>query len=507
MASSKRSIEERIAREEQKLQSLRREANPRPTITLPPVPIIEWQGCYNEGWKDLITPTSFAHPAKAARGLMRKIYDHLFELGAITKGSIICDPFGGIGTTAIEGAWRGCRVISCELEPRFVEMHAANLELHREKLVEMGLWNPMVIQGDSRQLRQHVQVTMDALVSSPPYSELGSGGNVRSGTVDNTKWTTGTPGRKMGASHHAEGYGETEGQLGLKREGVGVDAVISSPPYAEIATGAGGLNTKPASPGQQGGRSAESASQDTDQRYGETEGQLSRLDKGSVEAIISSPPYVEQSVQAGGANAYGAKAHFDRTGEWLKGDLAATARGGRDTHYGKTEGQLSTLDAGAVEAVISSPPYAETLLNDAQREAGKYEPLRWGTNDEYGTTAGQLGALKDADGTFWEAARDIVAESYALLKPGGYAVWIVKAFVRDKKLVDFPGDWRKLCEYCGFETLTEVRALLVKEVKETNLFGEELVETTERKSFFRRLAEKKGSPKIDFEVIWIMRKK
>lgn len=28
----------------------------------------------------------------------------------------------------------------------------------------------------------------------------------------------------------------------------------------------------------------------------------------------------------------------------------------------------------------------------------------------------------------------------------------------------------------------------------------------ERKSFFRRLAEKKGSPRIDWEVVWFMRK-
>mgnify|MGYP001576617451 CR=1 FL=1 len=43
------------------------------------------------------------HPAKMARGLVERIFDELFALGAIEKGSLICDPFGGIGSTAIIG--------------------------------------------------------------------------------------------------------------------------------------------------------------------------------------------------------------------------------------------------------------------------------------------------------------------------------------------------------------------------------------------------------------------
>jgi hypothetical protein len=42
--------------------------------------------------------------------------------------------------------------------------------------------------------------------------------------------------------------------------------------------------------------------------------------------------------------------------------------------------------------------------------------------------------------------------------------------------------------------------MLVKETTQNGLFGT-ITEKKERKSFFRRLAEKKGSPKIDFEVV------
>lgn len=33
-----------------------------------------WTGCYDDGWRDLIVPDAFAHPAKAARGLLRRIF-------------------------------------------------------------------------------------------------------------------------------------------------------------------------------------------------------------------------------------------------------------------------------------------------------------------------------------------------------------------------------------------------------------------------------------------------
>ncbi|HEU4344036.1 MAG TPA: hypothetical protein VFU31_20975 [Candidatus Binatia bacterium] len=48
--------------------------------------------------------------------------------------------------------------------------------------------------------------------------------------------------------------------------------------------------------------------------------------------------------------------------------------------------------------------------------------------------------------------------------------------------------------------------MLTSEKRHTDLFEGETVKKTERKSFFRRLAEKKGSPRIDFEEVIIARK-
>jgi hypothetical protein len=64
-------------------------------------------------------------------------------------------------------------------------------------------------------------------------------------------------------------------------------------------------------------------------------------------------------------------------------------------------------------------------------------------------------------------------------------------------------DTCRLLEHLGFTVFERSRCWLVKEHKQPGLFGVECVEWTERKSFFRRLAEKKGSPRIDWEeVIW-----
>ncbi len=87
---------------------------------------------------------------------------------------------------------------------------------------------------------------------------------------------------------------------------------------------------------------------------------------------------------------------------------------------------------------------------------------------------------------------------------GGIAIFVVKSFVRKGKIVDFPGDWQRLCESVGFKTVCIHQAMLVKETKHQTLFGDTEVKRKERKSFFRRLAESKGSPRIDFEVVLCM---
>jgi len=452
----------------------------------------EWAGCYDSGWRDLITPESFAHPAKAARGLLVRIFDELFAMGALQRGGLVADPFGGIGSTAIEAASRGCRCICVELEEKFVALARENFALHAASWAAMGYPQPVMVQGDSRRLRACIGPALAAcVVSSPPYAETV---NASGHGIDWTKAGPATGNRKRGEGCKHEqtlrdqlAYGTTPGQLGAMKAG-DVAAVVSSPPYARSLTQ--GNHPKDYDYTKYGGRGQLAHAQ----RYGKAEGQLGNMDEGSVAAVVSSPPYAAQDTGA-------------TRRELNKYD---TGQERDQRQYGASAGQLARLPEGAVSAVVSSPPFEDSDQRGADRSSrGDYfqrasgKPFGQGASmTGYPDSPGQLG--QERGDTFWTAARDIVAETHAILKPGGYAVWIVKSFVRNKRIVDFPGDWQRLCEACGFETVKEVHAMLVQEHRCIDLFGEERVTRKERKSFFRRLAESKGSPRIDYETVLFM---
>lgn len=234
-----------------------------------------------------------------------------------------------------------------------------------------------------------------------------------------------------------------------------------------------------------------------------------------------------------------------------KKDYQAFTRGDgtKRDHEMRSEGNLDGLpmtEAGLTLA-ISSPPYAGNEKSDynlsedgktRRRDVGRGYKQGHGCfrgSETYGQSDGQLGAMKepsegfkrngcqaaafhhmkygDSDAQvgakggedFWSAARLIVEQTYSVLAPGAHAIWVVKGFVRKKTYVDFPDQWRQLCEAVGFETLHWHNAMLVEQgTQQHRLDGGVDDNSVERKSFFRRLAESKGSPRIDFEVVLCM---
>lgn len=419
--------------------------------------VLRWDGCYDSGWKGVITPQSFAHPAKYSRNLIERIYQHCLERGYLKKGDTVGDCFGGIGTGGITSAYAGLEWIGVELEPRFVTWAEDNFKLHQPAWTTMRLPWPRIIQGDSRNFHVLVGEDYDAMVSSPPYVDSNghpsmghfldeSGGDVLGRTT-------------TGAKRGDEEYGASGGQIGSLKSGE-VQAVISSPPYSDIAAGAGGLNTKPASkPGQQSGRRPESASQ---------------------------------------------------SGNWSK-DLL---------HYGKSDGQISRLKGGAVEAVVTSPPWEENCEGGVRKSKFNYAPTQGnghGCSPEarakqlereeerkYGESPGQIGRLSDE--TYWQAMDAVYRSCFMAIKPGGVIVLVVKDYVAKKKRVPLCDDTCRLLTHIGFVMIERIQAMLVSEDRHAGLFGDDVVKTKERKSFFRRLAEKKGSPKIDYEEVLIARR-
>jgi hypothetical protein len=232
------------------------------------------------------------------------------------------------------------------------------------------------------------------------------------------------------------------------------------------------------------------------------------------ECVVSSPPYAETAPEKN-SNGVDRRKQFEsyrKAGGGSSFEAFCAVQERHSQGYGHTEGQLGGMKPGSVaDAVIGSPPFEGSLANGKLSEEMKAEmrsrghkPSASGESAAYGDTAGNLGNAQGE--TFWGAAKQIVAQSFAILKPGGCAVWVCKDFIRAKARVPFSQDWARLCQACGFRMVEWVKASLVKRVEEDSLFGGKEVKTTERASFFRRLATKKGSPRIDEEDVLVMTK-
>lgn len=506
-----------------------------------------WHGCYESSWSGFITSESFKHPAKFSRALIERIYDHMLAKGWLKPGDLVGDPFGGVATGGLIAAYRGLRWHGLELEPLFVELARANIELHRLRLQAISCPLPDIRQGDSRKFHEAIEDTV-AMISSPPYAES------LKGYKDGIDWDKAAPTKKTSGRHQAPGqschsiYGAEKGQIGAmpagtldgavssppygtREDGSGIavngdtslskggktigrscHAIVASPPYAAISAGAGGLNTKPAKkPGQQSGRTATLASQNTDQKYGQSEGQISRLKSGTVDGCVASPPYCETLHHGGGPNTARDKT---RGG----GSLQAIKDG-----YPESEGQIGALKSGTADAVVSSPPWeknceggrkasrlgAATKILKCKRGHGASDAavLAQAERDElkiYGDSAGQIG--KESCETYWQAMMQVYSSCFLAIKAGGYIGIVVKDYVKDKKRVHLCDDTMRLLEHVGFVLVERVHAMLVKETTHADLFEGETVTTKSRKSFFRRLTESKGSPAIDFEEVLFMQK-
>uniref|UniRef100_A0A6H1ZXL9 Putative methyltransferase n=1 Tax=viral metagenome TaxID=1070528 RepID=A0A6H1ZXL9_9ZZZZ len=166
--------------------------------------------------------------------------------------------------------------------------------------------------------------------------------------------------------------------------------------------------------------------------------------------------------------------------------------------YGSSKGQLGAMKAGDVDAVVCSPPYADSMETSGGIDPSKSKHIGGphsqmnNSDTRYGHTPGQIG--QESGTTYWEAVRDVYAECYKVLKPGGVLVVVVKSYVKAGRRVPLPMQTLKLLIHLGFEPLERIKAMLVKEEVSAGLFGE-IRKVKERKSFFRRNHEFKQAAK------------
>jgi hypothetical protein len=282
-------------------------------------------------------------------------------------------------------------------------------------------------------------------------------------------------------------------------------AAVSSPPFGEQQTG-GGIGAALQGKGDYQITTHLPAANVGYANQADSPGNLAALPTGDFAAAVSSPPYADAVNGTGeGPGARHDPIHHN-------GDNAhkvSSANG-----YGATPGNLGNLSGDGFRAAVSSPPFG----GEAQHTGGPMPTKHYDGRQAprvssgmvtgaapYGETEGQL-AQENGD-TFWAAARAIVEQTYAVLRPGGYAAWVCKDFVRKGQRVPFSDQWQALCAAVGFVPVERIAAMLVDDHgDQLDIFGGVTARRKERKSFFRRLAEKKGSPRIDHEDVIIMRK-
>jgi hypothetical protein len=342
-------------------------------------------------------------------------------------------------------------------------------------------WNPHAASAKNCMRQGHVDVS----VGSPPYAEtpVTDQGNFESKKCPKSKK----------AKTVKKGYSD-------------VDVAVGSPPYAGEGAVLGNHNGIDYSKAKDGSKNKTPAREASGLNYGQTPGQL-----GSMNGVISSPPYAE-GLGHGGINNPLAEE---------KGIPAAL----RNNGYGGDKSNIANLKEGDVDSLVSSPPWeknaegalrkekfkdpeafaAAMIANDGQgnrHAASKKARLAQINRDAgkvYGQTEGQVGNVTGE--TFWKAAKTILEQVFQLLRAGGHAAWIVKDYVKSGKRVPFCDNWARLCESVGFQVVQRARCHLVKETTHAGLFGD-VTKRTERKSFFRRLHERKpGAVRIDWEEV------
>jgi len=333
-------------------------------------------------------------------------------------GDTILDPMAGIGTILV-GATLGRNIICVELEEKFCWMMFKNAEKIMQRGPQMG-YKMGRVDIIQGDARNLEGLLVDKIISSPPYADIERRDRSKEDWWDEERE------KKLsgGSAKIAKGYQ--------------VDKIITSPPYTNRMDGGTELQKgfKPYSGKATGWFTTR------------PQNNIGNLPYGQIDKIITSPPYAE--AQSGGGIAqkgYQGSKHSPT-------DLVGK-RSYMPEQTGQSEGQISNFPYGNIDAVITSPPY-EAQKTGGEQGKGKYSELdlSQGLNrvkDDYLPNENQnnIGNLKSQ--SYLEAMARVYSQCHKVLRPGGLLILVTKNFIRNKRVIRLDLDTIKLCEQAGFK--------------------------------------------------------
>jgi len=167
--------------------------------------------------------------------------------------------------------------------------------------------------------------------------------------------------------------------------------------------------------------------------------------------------------------------------------------------YSDNPDNIGNLPLGDIDTIITSPPYAETISHKSGGPVKKIVNVDISTITArtYSENENNIGNLPLGDisrsedrPTYFSEMFKVYNEMYKVLKPNGYAIVIIKPFIRNKQVLDLPYYTWLMMEKVGFK-LEKIYKLRLG-----------------RKSFWRVLYFKKypDVPQINHEYIIVGKK-
>lgn len=328
------------------------------------------------------------HPAK----MNTRLTEYLI-LELTKPGDLVLDPMSGTGQTGLVAALNSRDAVCVELEQKF---HDWQLQVKKNLAVTQTFVSKgslTCIKGDARKLTNLLQ-TADCVVTSPPYSDM------KKGKLDPEDWANRM--EKFGSTPESRRERHTPGRL----------------------------------------KGAQSMSEG----YSESPDNIGNLAMGDIDAIITSPPYADAISKQGG-----------ETSQYLKPEVKGCKVGESSVlmrKYSDEENNIGNLKIGKIDAVITSPPYEKTVKDHGKSERATKINLEKNNTSSFAYNAENPDNIGNkAKETYLEAMLQVYNEMFCILKVGGVAAVIVKPFIRNRTVIDLPYQTWLLMQKCGFKLI------------------------------------------------------